>query len=149
MRTPQNRAARRQMRACVRTAAAVLARCCIDRNPRTGRHVTVSAPRAVQALERAFALLLTEGGKPQVLRLTDEAAAAFPAHDPAIIPPGARPFIAVGLDVDGRATFTLRHIVVGNAADATTERRAAEALMRAELAPSLARSGWGDKEARA
>jgi hypothetical protein len=137
-----NRTERRKMRACAKTFAPLLARTCLDVNTRTGRKLLVADPRAVAVLERAFNRLMTEAGQIQIIALSEETARTFPAYDPGRIPPGAKPWLAVGLDVDGRGTFTLRHVLAPFATDTTTERRAAEMALKSELAPQLARSGW-------
>lgn len=143
------RTERRKMRACAKTVAPLLARSCLDSDPRTGRKTAVDHPRAVAVLERAFNRLMTEAGEIQIIALTEETAGTFPAYDPGRIPPGAKPWLAVGLDLDGRGTFTVRHVLAPFAPDATTERRAAELALKAELAPHLARSGWAKVEGRA
>lgn len=140
---------RRQMRAHAKTLAPLFARTCANRDPRTGKTELVSHPQAVAALERIFRLVLIEGGAVQIMRLSEATAAAFPAFDPATIPAGSKAWLAAGLeDVDGRGTFSIRHISSHGSPHALTDRRIAEAAMLAELSPSLSRSGW-PAEARA
>jgi hypothetical protein len=149
MTNPFNRTQRRKLRACAKTYAPLLAQTCLNFDTHTGRTTVVEDPLAVAVLERAFNRLLIEGGQIQTLALTEEVARTFPAYDPGRILPGAKPWLAVGLDIDGRGTFTLRHILVPFARDPMIERRVVERTLEAELAPHLARSGWGKTEARA
>ena len=51
---------------------------------------------------------LQNGGEPQVMRLTIAEADAFPRRGSDL--KGAHPYLAVGLDLDGRGTYSLRHI---------------------------------------
>lgn len=149
MKPPFTRAERRKMRACAKIGAPILARYCVDHNPISGHKVAVTDDRAVEVLRRAFYRLLIEGGDIQVLALSDQTARAFPNCHTTQIPEQAKAWLAVGLDVDGRGTFALRHISTPFPYDPVSERRAVEALMRRELSPHLAHSGFQDQEARA
>jgi len=142
MKPPFTRAERRMMRACAKTAAPILARGCIDHNAKSGDRTPITDPLAIEALQRAFHRLLIEGGSIQVMALSDKTASAFPTHDLTVTPAHAKAWLAVGLDVDGRGTFALRHISTPFAGDPTKERRAVEAVMQWALTPHLARSGF-------
>lgn len=136
------RAQRRIMRACAKTVAPIMARTFTDKDPTTGKARTVDDPRAMAALERATRRMLTEGGDVQVVEVARETAAALNNGDMACVPPFARHFVAVALDVDGRATYTMRHVFIPYHLDRMAARREVERLMRADLAPHLARHGW-------
>ena len=58
------------------------------------------------------------------------------------MPTEARHFLAVGLDVDLRAAFTVKHMAVDDQLGRMAARRVVERLMWMELAPHLIRSGW-------
>ena len=109
---------RRRMKAAAAKTAALFARVCTDYGP-DGKLTPVDHPKAVAALQRAFHRLLQNGGEPQVMRLTQAEADAFPRKGPDL--KGAQPYLAVGLDPDGRGTYSLRHICTPGASDDLAE----------------------------
>lgn len=98
---------RRRMKARAAKTAALFTRVCTDYAP-DGQLTTVDHPKTIAALQRAFHRLLQNGGEPQVMRLTRAEADAFPRRGADL--KGADPYLAVGLDLDGRGTYSLRHI---------------------------------------
>lgn len=136
------RDARRKMRALAKTAAPIMARTFTDNDPTDDNAAIITDPRAVAALERATRLMLAEGGKVQIIEIKRETAAVFPGIDLADVPIDARHFLAVGLDVDMRAAFTVKHIAVDDRVDRMAARREVERLMKIALLPHLIRSGW-------
>lgn len=130
-----NRAQRRALAATADRAAAIMATSTYDRAD-DGRLVHVAEPRAQAALRRAFAHVLRHEMRPHVIRLSREEAAAFP--HPAEAPPGAGHWLAAGVDRDGRGVFVLRAATMLGDDCPVAERRAAEAMMLAELRPLLA-----------
>ena len=142
MLTGLNRAARRKLAAEADTAARALAASCLDYDGE-GNLRAVSDRLAVASLERGFARMLRDGARPQVMRLTPEAAAAFPRQPEATVIDGY-PWLAVGFDAQSRATYALRYL--GLPGSSLADRRLAEAIMHDELAKQCARPGfppWG------
>jgi hypothetical protein len=134
-----NREARRAMAAKARDAALRLAGATLDYD-QSGRVVRVVDPRAQAALVRAFERMLRAGGAPQVLRLSDEAASAFPRGGQ---PPqeGATAWLAVGVDCAGLASYSLRWLPAFRI-DPTAQRAFAEAMLLSALAVECARPGF-------
>lgn len=132
-----NRQLRRMMQARAEELARDLARTCFDYTA-DGRLVPVRDARAVKVLEAAFASMLRQGGEPAVLQITDEAARAFPRkYDPASgVAHMIKPWLAVGLDQAGQATYALRHLLITGMTPAE-ERDLAEIAMLGELAQEL------------
>lgn len=105
-----------------------------------GRVVRVTEPTAQEALARAFERMLHAGGDPQVLRISDSAALAFPRGQK---PPmaGATAWLAVGIDRAGMATYCLRWLQLPGLGP-IDDRRAAEVLLKALLAVECATPGY-------
>lgn len=94
----------------------------------------------MKALARAFEhMLRTE--EPAVLRLSSAEALAFPGAD-AEGAQCAQSWLAVGLDVEQRATYALRHVDMDvTGLDRVTARRLVERFMLHELAEVCGRAG--------
>jgi hypothetical protein len=105
-----------------------------------GALVRVSDPRAQAVLRRAFELLLRAGGRPQVLQLAAAEAAAFPrgCSAPEV---GATPWLAVGVDAAGLATYCLRWAQMQDL-DPETRRACVEAVMLHVLAQACSNPGF-------
>jgi hypothetical protein len=134
--TGLNRAQRRQ---AARRCAEPLARSCL--HTRNGRIVATRAgERAVRVLARAFGEMLRTG-EPAVVQLSPAEALAFPGADPEGAQQ-AQSWLAVGIDVEGRGSYCLRHLHCGRSGlDRMTARRAVERLMLRELAEICGRAG--------
>ncbi|MCW3780270.1 hypothetical protein [Defluviimonas salinarum] len=144
MLTGLNRSQWRRMAAKADQVARTLALCCLDYD-RQGQLRAVKDPRAVQALERGFARMMRARGQAQVLRLTVDAASAFP-RQPAAQEITGFPWLAVGLDAAASATYCLRYLDVEGRT--IPDRRRAERCMLDELARHCARPGfppWEDQ----
>jgi hypothetical protein len=113
-----------------------LSRTVMDYDAR-GSLVRVSDPRAQALLRRAFELLLRAGGKPQVLQMAEAEAAAFP-RGRAAPAPGATPWLAVGVDAAGMATYCLRWAYVQH-----LEPEARRACVEVAMLEVLAQA-WSD-----
>ena len=133
-----NREARRALSARARDVALQLSRTAMDYNA-AGQVVRVNHPRAQAALAKAYERLLRANGAPQVMRVSDDTAKAFPRA-------GQRPqadagaWVAVGLDSAGLATYALRWLP--GAADPVAQRALAEAMMLSALSAECARPGF-------
>lgn len=127
---PYNRQARKTMAAKARECAAKVSRCMFDYDD-SGCLVRIIDPRAQAVLCRAFERLLLAGDEPQLMRLSEAEAAAFPrgGSRPA---PGATPWLAVGLDQVQSATFVLRWLDVSGL-DPMGQRAMAQVALIAEL----------------
>src|SRR5690606_26378054 len=88
--------------------------------------VPVTDARAIATLTRAFALLLRSGGRPVAVPLSDAAAMAFPRH--ACIPGGVT-WLAVGIDLEYRASYVLQS-AIGSDPALTHEAARERALSR-------------------
>ena len=141
-----NRQDRRKLRKDAVRIAAAQAGSCYDYTP-AGELKSIDHPEAVAALQRAFHRLLQEGGEPQVLRISATAGRGFPRYDSEAVPDGARPWLAVGFDVSGRATYCVEWVKIMGA-DPATERRMVEGIALARLRPQLALAGFPEEAAR-
>jgi hypothetical protein len=134
-----NREARRALSARARDVALQLSRVAMDYNA-AGQVVRVNHPRAQAALAKAYERLLRANGAPQVMRVSDDTAKAFPRA-------GQRPqadagaWLAVGLDRAGLASYVLRWLP-GAVLDPVVERALAEAMLLSALAVECARPGF-------
>jgi hypothetical protein len=134
-----NRKARLAMAANAKPLAVKLSRTAMDYDQR-GSIVRVSHQLAQDVLARAFERMLRAGVKPQVLRITEAEAAAFPRGG-RVPSPGAEPWLAVGVDRAGSATYALRWL--GSSCTDPAERRAAaEIALRAVLAVECDTAGF-------
>ena len=136
-----NRLHRRVMRAEAEVLARKLARACKGYGATAEACRMVEDHRAVRALERAFAMLLRRGGSPYVVRLDEETARSFPGAVPAGQAEGARPWLAVGLDGAGAASYAVRFVAVPGVGPAE-EAQVAEAVMLQAIQPHLAMLGF-------
>jgi hypothetical protein len=104
--------------------------------------VRVEDYRAVRVLEIAFAAMLRKGGEPVVIEITRDAASAFPRHLAALNDSvGAKHWLAVGLDHEGRGTYSLRHMKIVAVAG-SKEALLAEHVMLNELQRETGRQGF-------
>ncbi|MDH2327835.1 hypothetical protein QCN27_13270 [Cereibacter sp. SYSU M97828] len=131
---------RNQRRSLKRNAggnAALLAECCFDYR---GSNLTpVSDPIAVDALKRAFTLMLKAGGEPMAVPIANMEASAFPRYkDHGLLLNGVT-WLAVGLDVSGRATYAIQ---TAQDEDRTLAHDAARSMALSRLRSSLARAGF-------
>lgn len=134
-----SRELRRRMAADAKALSVRLSRTAMDYDDR-GRLVRVSDPRAQAVLRRAFELMLRAGGRPQVLQLAEAEAGAFPrgSAPPA---PGATPWLAVGVDAAGLATYCLRWLHVQHL-DPEARRACVEVAMLDVLAQACSNPGF-------
>lgn len=135
-----NRAERRKARATAGKVAGIFARCCADYD-RTGKQQKVTHPRAIALLERAFTVMLQNGGEPHTIELTQKDAATFPRGADTKAPEDCPSWLAVGVDREGRGTYTLRHSKVFGP-DTHTAKRIAIAEAQADLAKHTAYPGF-------
>lgn len=137
-----NREARRQMKAEAERLATQLSLTCIDYD-QTGRRVRVTNDLAIAALRTAFAAMLRGGCVPLILEIEEGAASAFPSggQDVPRVGPAMRPWLAVGIDVGGQATYSLRWLAAVGL-DSEAERDWAEVTMLAQLADQMNVSGY-------
>lgn len=127
----QRRRLRKNAAATARVIAATTMRRTAD-----GRIALLSDPVALATAERGFRALLTNNCRPLVLEVTAAEYAAL--RDPACAPPplpGVRLWVAFGLDVDGRGTFSCTWTLIVGAPErevaAEAERIALEHLAAA------------------
>lgn len=136
---PLNRKQRRAMAESVKRVAMDAARSSLDYDQR-GHLVRITDARALAVLCRAYERMLLAGGGPQILRLTDEAAAAFPRGYKAADAKGGA-WLAVGLDQCGAATYVLRWLVLPTF-EPMQQRAIAEFALFLELAVETGRAGF-------
>lgn len=101
-----NRAQRRRMKGAAAPTAALMAARCYDFQS-GGDLVRITAPAAVAALTRAFALLLRFGGQPVAVPIAEAEARGFPRWSREVVPGGVT-WLAVGMDTEGRASYALQ-----------------------------------------
>ncbi len=109
------RAERRKLLRAATKAAKAAARNAFDYTP-DGKLTRVTNPRAIARLEKAyltFVEIMVQLGEPVpfIVPLDEDDAKAFPRYDPKENPPGSRSWLAVSLDVEGRFTHVMQHIV--------------------------------------
>ena len=136
---PFNRQARRRMAVNAKHLALKLSRTALDYD-RSGSIVRVVDHLAQAVLARAFERMLQAGGLCHVLRLTEAEAASFPrgGRPPS---PGAEPWLAVGIDVAGSATYALRWLGISSDDPAVRQAIAAVAMRRV-IATECASAGF-------
>lgn len=100
-----NRAQRRRMQHRAGDAAAKLASRCYDFHG--SAILPVTDARAIAALTRAFTLLLRSGLQPVAVPISEAEAMAFPNHQCTCLPGGVS-WLAVGIDVEWRASYALQ-----------------------------------------
>ncbi|MES2815819.1 MAG: hypothetical protein V4720_13045 [Pseudomonadota bacterium] len=136
---PLNRHGRKALAARAKVVAADAARSSLDYD-QTGNLVRITDERALAVLRRAYERMLLAGGEPQLLRLTNEAAAAFPRANK-VADERAVPWLAVGLDRCGAATYTLQWLLLPDL-HPLGQRAMAEFALFAELALECGRAGF-------
>lgn len=136
---PLNRQSRKALAARAKVVAAEAARSSLDYD-QTGNLVRVTDERALAVLRRAYERMLVAGGEPQLLRVTDEAAAAFPRGYTTTNAKGGA-WLAVGLDQCGAATYVLRWLVLPDL-HPLGQRAMAEFALFTELAAETGRAGY-------
>ena len=132
-----NRAQRRAFKRQAAATAALLASRCYDYD-QGGAVVAVTHPRAVAALARAFTLLLRFGGAPVAVPLSQAEAEGFPRWRANRIPDGVT-WLAVGMDLEGRASYALQ---AASSPAPALAHHAAEARALADLARICATRGF-------
>ena len=132
-----NLAQRRAFNRHASTTAALLASRCYDYR-QGGAVVAVTHPSAVAALARAFTLLLRLGGAPVAVPLPEVEAKGFPRWAANRIPDGVT-WLAVGMDLEGRASYALQSAASPSLAAA---HEAAKTKALAELARLCATRGF-------
>jgi hypothetical protein len=133
-----NRDLKRKVKADASKIAAQMARTCLDYTG-NGVVVRVQDHRAVTVLERAFGAMLRGGCVPLAMQITPDVARAFPRASDA--PGVAKPWLAVGIDGQGRGTYALRWLGIA-ARNEAEERALAELAMLAELSRETGRQGF-------
>ncbi|MCU0905368.1 MAG: hypothetical protein MUE83_16090 [Tabrizicola sp.] len=136
---PMNRQGRKALAARAKTVADQAARSSLDYDQK-GHLVRVTDERALAVLRRAYERMLLAGGEPQLLRVTDEAAAAFPRGYKTTDAKGGA-WLAVGLDQCGSATYVLRWLVLPDL-HPLGQRAMAEFVLFSELAMETGRAGY-------
>lgn len=136
---PLNRQGRKALAAKARSVADQAARSSLDYD-HTGHLVRVTDERALAVLRRAYERMLLAGGEWQLLRVSDEAAAAFPRGYKTTDARGGA-WLAVGLDQCGSATYVLRWLVLPDL-HPMGQRAIAEFVLFAELAMETGRAGY-------
>lgn len=136
---PMNRQARKALAANARALAVKLSRSMMDYDG-GGRVVPVAGTRAQAVLCRAFERMLRAGGAPQLLRLSEAEAAAFPRGG-RVPAEDATPWLAVGIDRAGLATYAMRWLGVSHL-EPMAQREVAEAALFLELAVECQRPGF-------
>lgn len=136
---PFNRRYRKAMAAKAKVLAVKLAATAIDYD-RAGRLVRITEAQAQAVLRRAYGRMLQAGGKPQLMQLTHETAAAFPRGGRAP-DDRASAWLAVGVDRAGMATYVLRWLDVSGL-DPVARRAAAGAALFSELAAECGIAGF-------
>lgn len=134
-----NRQGRKALAAKARSVADQAARSSLDYDQR-GNLVRITDERALAVLRRAYERMLLAGGEWQLLRVSDEAAAAFPRGYKTTDAKGEA-WLAVGLDQCGSATYVLRWLVLPDL-HPMGQRAMAEFILFAELAVECGRSGF-------
>lgn len=133
-----NRNQRRALKRNAAANAAMLARCCFDYDG--AAMLPVTDLLAITTLERAFTRMLQAGGEPMAVPLTEAEARAFPLHEgEKRLLPGGVTWLAVGMDVSGRAAYSMRCAKDANRALA---HDAAKAMALARLRASLDMAGF-------
>ena len=103
----RNRHQRRAMKRNAAANAAMLARCCFDYDGEA--MLAVTDPLAIATLERAFTRMMQAGGEPMAVPLSEAEASAFPLHEgEKRLLPGGVTWLAVGVDVSGRAAYAIQ-----------------------------------------
>ena len=131
-----NRALRRAAKANAKQTAAVLASRVYDFQG--GAVVRVTDGRAIEALTRAFMLLLRFEGRPVAVPLSEAEVMGFPAHKRACLPGGVT-WLAVGLDPEMRASYALQSAA---GPDRAAAHEAARELALARLTGLCATPGF-------
>lgn len=134
----RNRQERRALKAKASIGAAKLAGCCFDYKGTAMQPVT--DPVAIATLTRAFTLMLQAGGLPMAIPITDAETLAFPrfAGENRLIAGGVT-WLAVGLDVSSRATYSMQSAWDESRALA---HEAARAMALAHLYAALSKPGF-------
>ena len=134
----RNRHQRRAMKRNAAASAAMLARCCFDYDGKA--MLPVADPVAIATLERAFTRMLQAGGEPTAVPLSEAEARAFPFHEgEKRLLPGGVTWLAVGVDVSGRAVYSMQCAKDESRALA---HEAARALALSRLSASLTQPGF-------
>ena len=134
-----NRHGRRALRGRAAALAPLLAATCLD-YARDGTTAMVTDRAATAALGKAFLhMMAVEACRPHVTRLSMAEAAGFPHSNPT--DSRAVPWLAVGFDRAGHATYCLRWLV-NPGAGLLADRRLIEMQMLAELAGECATPGF-------
>ena len=107
-----NRKQRRSVKANAAAIAAEMAGAAYDYTP-AGALVRVTHLVAIAALARAFRHMIANGCEAHTTRISSATADAFPRGNPT--PEGASSYLAVGLDPDGRGTYSIRAIATPGA----------------------------------
>jgi hypothetical protein len=133
-----NRKQRRAAKTVADGAAAQMAAAAFDYTAQ-GQLVRVTHPKAVAALQRAFALMIEGGCHPIATRIPHSTAETFPR---AIgYGPEVASYLAVGLDPEGRGTYSLRAIVTPDAPPALADQYNRQAALEC-LRPLTASRGF-------
>lgn len=136
-----NRASRRQLKRLAPSVAKLWAESCLPCSP-NGAMDAIRHPTAIRILERAFRHLLKNGLEPHTVKLTPSQMEAFPGVQPRIADLNkATPYLAVGVDVGGRGTYSIRWISTPGVEPLVAEQMNRLAAVQC-LEPHLQTSGF-------
>jgi hypothetical protein len=102
-----------------------------------GGALRVQGKAALGAAREAAERLLRQGGGVRCEELPDAAAIGFPGLATAVRPPGARAYIALGIDRDGRLSFATQWATTWCADGSEPGRAERERIAMAALWPRL------------
>ena len=139
-RRPLTRPQLRLLRRKADQIAAEMAASCLSYSPQ-GYLARVADSPAVRALATAFATMLRNGGEPAVIEITQEAADAFRRGSAPRATLDVKHWLAVGLDREGRGTYSLRHLEIV-CADRAEAAAFAQIVMLGELARETGQPGY-------
>lgn len=123
-----NRAERRQFQRLAYKEIDKLIHHLIDFHDRSSPCKEVSSGKAKRALERAMKAMVATRELQLAVRITDEAAAAFPSYVAEEDPERGKWYLAVGLDAEMRMTYVVRKLDV-DARSNLEEWTTAQAMM--------------------
>ncbi|NPD15777.1 hypothetical protein HOY34_11245 [Xinfangfangia sp. D13-10-4-6] len=140
----KNRNQRRAMKRNAAANAAMLAHCCFDYDGNA--MLPVTDPIAIAVLERAFNRIMQAGGEPMAVPLSEAEASAFPRHEgEKRVLLGGVTWLAVGVDVSGRAAYSMQ---CAKDKSRGLAHEAARALALSRLKASLDMPGGGPRGRR-
>ena len=136
-----NRAQRRAMKGSADSLASTLAGRCYDIQGAGLQRI--GDPFAIKALTRAFVLLLRSGAQPLAVPISEAEARGFPRFDGSLFTGGVS-WLAVGMDTENRASYTLQ-TAIGD--DRSAAHEVARSLALSRLGLVCATAGFPKGEA--